>query len=110
MLDTIKSSAQISLIFTQGRRIHTPYLTLIVLRREKQHDPCGRVAFLAGKKFGNAVWRNRAKRRMREICRALNGPWYGLDVIFLAKSNIMDISYSKVLAVCVKAVKKGELA
>lgn len=95
--------------FSRGKRLHTPYLTLIVLRNEKQHDPCGRVAFIAGKKSGNAVWRNSAKRRMREICRAVEGPWAGCDVIFLAKSGIMKASYSKVLATCADAVKKGGL-
>lgn len=109
MLDTIKSSADVSTVFSRGARSHTPYLTLIVLRNKKQHDPCGRVAFIAGKKNGNAVWRNSAKRRMREICRAVGGPWHGCDVIFLAKSNIMSASYSKVLRACAKAVEKSEL-
>lgn len=80
-----------------------------MLRNEKQHDPSGRVAFIAGKKQGNAVWRNAAKRRMREICRASGGPWQGYDVIFLAKSGIMKASYSKVLTACADAVKKGGL-
>lgn len=109
MLDTIKSSADISTLFAQGKRSHTPYLTLIVLRNEKQHDPCGRVAFIAGKKLGNAVWRNAAKRRMREICRSNGGPWVGYDVIFLAKSNILKASYSKVHSACVSAIEKSEL-
>lgn len=109
MLDTIASSADISVLFAQGKRSHTPYLTLIVLRNEKQHDPSGRVAFIAGKKQGNAVWRNAAKRRMSEICRASGGPWKGYDVIFLAKSGIMKADYSKVLAACADAVKKGGL-
>ena len=108
-MDTIKSSADISHLFAQGKRSSTPYLTLIVLRNEKQHDLNGRVAFIAGKKQGNAVWRNAAKRRMREVCRATGGPWKGHDVIFLAKSNIMKASYSKVLTACADAVNKGGL-
>ncbi|HIT46080.1 MAG TPA: ribonuclease P protein component [Candidatus Aphodovivens excrementavium] len=108
-MDTIKSSADISTLFAQGKRSHTPYLTLIVLRNEKQHDPCGRVAFIAGKKLGNAVWRNAAKRRMREICRSNGGPWVGYDVIFLAKSNILKASYSKVHSACASAIEKSEL-
>ena len=108
-MDTITSSADISGLFARGKRSHTPYLTLIVLRNEKQHDPRGRVAFIAGKKQGNAVWRNAAKRRMREACRAVGGPWTGYDVIFLAKSGIMKASYSKVLTACSDAVEKGGL-
>ena len=107
-METIKSKADISDLFSSGKRLRTPYLTLIVLPA-KQHGLHGRVAFIAGKKQGNAVWRNAAKRRMREICRASGGPWKGYDVIFLAKSGIMKADYSKVLAACADAVKKGGL-
>ncbi|MCI2240905.1 ribonuclease P protein component [Adlercreutzia faecimuris] len=106
-MDTIKSSADISHLFSTGRRQKTPYLTLIIGEGPKEasrHDRPGRVAFIAGKKLGNAVWRNAAKRRMREVCRALGGPWPGYDVIFLAKSSLTDASYSKVLKACDKAV------
>ena len=87
-LETIKSRGDISDLFSCGKRLHTPYLTFIVLPT-KQHGQQGRVAFIAGKKSGNAVWRNSAKRRMRAVCHELGGPWAGYDVIFLAKSGIM---------------------
>lgn len=108
-MDTIKSSADISRLFSEGKRLKTPYLTIIIGEEEdspraSQHDHQGRVAFIAGKKLGNAVWRNASKRRMREICRALGGPWPGYDVIFLAKSSLTGTSYSKVLKACDKAV------
>ena len=65
--------------------------------RDQQHGQQGRVAFIAGKKNGNAVWRNSAKRRMRAICHELGGPWSGYDVVFLAKKATTENSYSKVL-------------
>lgn len=99
-MKTIASNADISELFARGRRLHTPFLTLIVLPQVKQHDLTGRVAFIAGKKLGNAVWRNRAKRRMRALCRELGGPWDGYDVIFLAKSTLTKCEYSKVLTAC----------
>jgi len=116
-LETIKSSADISNLFSAGKRLKTPYLTLIVGSRGrtennvgmKQHDREGRVAFIAGKKNGNAVWRNRAKRRMRALCRDLGGPWDGYDVIFLAKSSITGASYSKVLSACDRTLDKSSL-
>lgn len=113
-MDTIKSSAEVSNLFSTGKRIYTPYLTLIVQNRiekeeTKQHDLMGRVVFIAGKKSGNAVWRNSAKRRMRAICREIGGPWQGCDVIFLAKSSIMRASYSKVLTVCENALQNSDL-
>lgn len=72
----------------------------MVLRENPQHGPGGRVAFIAGKKQGNAVWRNQAKRRMRAVCRDLGGPWTGLNVLFIANRKTTQSSYSKVLAVC----------
>lgn len=111
-MDTIKSSSEISNLFAVGRRLKTPYLTFIVKEaaeengavRVRQHDHRGRVAFIAGKKLGNAVWRNSAKRRMRALCQDLGGPWEGYDVIFLAKSTLTTANYSKVLKACDKAL------
>lgn len=72
----------------------------MVLREDSQHGPGGRVAFIAGKKHGNAVWRNKAKRRMRAICYDIGGPWTGLNVLFIANRKTTQASYSKVLAAC----------
>jgi len=105
-LETIKSKADISDLFSSGKRLRTPYLTLIVLPA-KQHGPSGRVAFVAGKKSGNAVWRNSAKRRMRAVCHELGGPCPGYDVVFLAKSGICRAKYSKVLTACDEALKRA---
>ena len=105
-METIKSKVDISDLFSSGKRLRTPYLTLIVLPA-KQHGLHGRVAFIAGKKSGNAVWRNSAKRRMRAICQELGGPFPNLDVIFLAKSGICRAKYSKVLETCDEALKRA---
>ena len=105
-METIKSSEDISYLFSHGKRLHTPYLTFIVLPVQ-QHGRKGRVAFIAGKKSGNAVWRNSAKRRMRAICHELGGPFPNLDVIFLAKSGVCRAKYSKVLETCDEALKRA---
>jgi ribonuclease P protein component len=94
--NTIKSNTDISAVFTRGKRYNSSGMTFIVLEAP-QHDPSGRVAFIAGKKNGNAVWRNAAKRRMRALCNELKGPWPGIYVIFLAKRNILEVSYRKAL-------------
>ena len=102
MLGTIKSSSDISYIFSNGKRYNTSALTILVLEDPQQHGHLGRVAFIAGKKNGNAVWRNRAKRRMREVCHELGGPWPNIDVVVLAKRRTTELSYSKVLETCRK--------
>jgi len=112
-LETIASSTEISRLFSEGKRAGTPFVTLITQEREPsvqtpctEHDREGRVAFIAGKKLGNAVWRNRAKRRMLALCRETGGPWPGYDVIFLAKPAVTQASYSKVLSACRTALAR----
>lgn len=107
-MDIIKSSDQISDLFTHGKRVHTSYVTFIVLPQQHglTNNSCGRVAFVAGKKLGNAVWRNAAKRRMRAVCREIGGPWKGYDVVMLAKGRLVDSSYQKVLSACKEASLK----
>ncbi len=107
-MEIIKSGEEISHLFKTGERYQCPYLTFIVGKRsskidkEKQRDQSynGRVAFIAGKRIGNSVFRNSARRRMRALCRDLEGPWPELDVIFLAKPSIVSVSYNKALKVC----------
>lgn len=49
-------------------RVVTPAFTLQI-RRRNDNDSAVRVGFTCSKKVGNAVARNRAKRRLREIAR-----------------------------------------
>ena len=96
-MDTIRSGADISALFSQGRRFHAAGFTAIVLPTgDRSPIRSGRVAFIAGKKSGKAVWRNAAKRRLRALCREAGGPWAGRDVLFLAKRPLMDEPYAKV--------------
>lgn len=106
MLEIIKSSTDITRIFKQGKRYGSAPSSLIVLKQDEQHGPKGRVAFVAGKKLGNAVWRNRAKRRMRAACRDIGGPWFGYDVVFIAGKTTTTASYSKVLHGYEKTLKQ----
>ena len=63
-------------------------------RREDSHDNQGqiRVGFTATRKIGNAVARNRAKRRLREAAEALL-PLHALpghDYVFIARAGTVD--------------------
>ena len=104
MLGTIKSSTEISYLFSHGKRHATPVVTIIVYQGDSQHGPSGLVAFIAGKKNGNAVWRNRAKRRLRSVCHDLGGPWSDLNVLFIANKKTNRAEYNELLSASRKAL------
>ena len=63
------------------------------------NNPRIRAGFTATKKIGNAVIRNRAKRRLREVARALL-PLHGLpgyDYVFIARATTIARPYEQLL-------------
>jgi ribonuclease P protein component len=81
--------------FDQGRRLYSPAVVLHARRREPAEPlpPLPRLAIIAGRRFPNAVARNRARRVLREACRlALAGapaPW---DLILVARPQLLTLS------------------
>ena len=61
-----------------ARRVSTPAFTLQYRTRREGEEDGIRVGFTCSKKVGNAVARNRAKRRLREIARLVI-PEHGQD-------------------------------
>ena len=108
-MEVIKSSTDISLVFKKGKRLGRGSTRLIALQHDEQHDLPGRVAFIAGKKNGNAVWRNRAKRRMRAACREIGGPWDGYDVLFIANRGPVSSDFRDLVSGYRKALEQMSL-
>ena len=109
MLDIIKSSADITRVFNEGKRFGRGSNMLLILKYDGQHGRPGRVAFVAGKKLGNAVWRNRAKRRMRAASQQLGLPIEGCDVVFVAKKRTNDIEFTSMIDGYRKALHQAGL-
>ncbi len=74
---------------------------LVVQMRETSSQTSAdvRVGFTATKKIGNAVIRNRAKRRLREIARALLPELgqKGMDYVFIARDSMASRPYEALL-------------
>lgn len=82
---TIRSSKEIDAVFRSARRVSHPLLIALVAQTPPGRGHSGRVAFIAGKRMGGAVVRNRAKRVMRAAAARAHGPWPGYDVLLVAR-------------------------
>ena len=66
------------------------------------------VGFVAGKKVGNAVARNRAKRRLREAMRGRSlAP--GTTYVVIASRQVVDAPYSSIVRWLDTAISEGSL-
>ena len=65
----LRSNRDIEIVKHHGRRITTALFNLLAC---KMDDGPTRVGIIVGKRFGNAVRRNRAKRIFRELVRQLH--------------------------------------
>ena len=109
MMDAvIRSSNDIGTVLQRGRRVTAPLFSLHYLLHAESTsvdgsdgqsgDPVGsnetnetiRVAYVAGKKSGNAVWRSRAKRKLRAAWQLKSmQPQDGVDIVLVARREIV---------------------
>jgi len=94
---TIKHSGEITEMFDAAGRVHTDCILALIRKKEDGRGSSSRVAYIAGKKLGSAPTRNRAKRRMREAAMIYDAPWHGYDVVFVAKSKIINAEHGAVI-------------
>ena len=78
-----------------GKRAASPGFVLLVRNRE-DGNPAKRVGFTVTKKIGNAVVRNRMKRRLRELARELlpAGGVPGADHVLIGRSSGIERDFA----------------
>ena len=68
----------------------------LVLYKKKNNLGYSRIGITITKKIGNAVTRNKIRRRLKEICRnSFDSIEPGYDLVFVVKSNVPSISFKK---------------
>ncbi len=107
---TIRSGREIDELFREGMRVSHPLAIALMKHTPAERGPKGRVAFVAGKKVGNAVTRNRSKRVLRAAVARAGGPWPGADVVLIARPGTASAPPSGLdEAICRVARKAGSL-
>jgi ribonuclease P protein component len=83
----LKRRAEFLLVAGKGRKAPAPGLVLQALPRA-DGDPA-RLGFTVTKKVGNAVVRNRTRRRLREAARAVLAemPVHGVDLVLIGRDG-----------------------
>ena len=78
----------------------------VVVLYKKNRLPVSRIAFVASKKVGNSVCRNRARRLMRESIRTMGlAIRPGYDIILVARNSINGKKCPEVQRTLVKSLK-----
>ena len=87
-INKIKKSKDFSLIYNKSQKMHTKY-AIIFINENKNNDQ--RFGFVASKKTGNAVQRNRIKRIFKEFVKIQKDKFKkNTDYIFVGKSVLKE--------------------
>ncbi len=83
----------------KGRKINNKYLTIFFKKLSDKNDKKLNISFVAQKKIGNAVKRNKIKRRLRNIMNdaikkiKLN---FQYSYLLIAKKNVLEDEYENI--------------
>lgn len=89
--DRILSSEQYDKVFKNNEvRASAPGIVLLALKNDKEGARLGLV--VPKKVLKRAVWRNRVKRVVRETFRISKGTLPNIDLVFIAKPSIGEMS------------------
>lgn len=94
-VNSLKASADFQRLSRSGKKWVCPSFIMLALPQETKDAPF-RLGLTASRKVGNAVVRNRAKRRLREMVR-LSAPaekLAGFDIVLIAKTSAAERDFS----------------
>lgn len=105
--DVLRGKKTFSMVYNKGKSTGSKYVVVFYKKNDLDYN---RIAFLASKKVGNAVARNRAKRLMKESIRTSELiKKRGYDIIFIARNTINNRKCADVKKSIEAAIKRTEL-
>lgn len=106
--NVLRKKSDFSSIYKKGKSVGDRYVVLFYIKNDGRGF--SKLAFLASKKVGKAVIRNRARRLMRESYRELSqclSPEY--DYIFIARNTIQGKKCQDVKKSMESAAKRAKV-
>lgn len=105
--NVLRNKKDFSVLYNKGKSVGERCLVLIYRKNGRSYN---RRAFLASKKVGGSVQRNRARRLLRESLRDLEENLkIGYDLIFIARTTIVHLKCADVKKSMEAALKKANL-
>lgn len=103
----LTKSADYKRVRRYGKSFAHPLIVLIALPNNLDHS---QIAVSCGHSLGNAVERNRAKRRIRACLQILiNRIIPGWNIIFIARRPIIDSSFQQLNDAIIDTLEKAQL-
>jgi ribonuclease P protein component len=92
-INMLKASPDFVRVSKQGQKIHFP--SFIFLAQFLNEERPLRLGLTASRKVGNAVMRNRAKRRLKEVVRTSEylEKLTGWDIVLIAKTSSQERAF-----------------
>ena len=104
----LKQNHEFRRLYNRGKSAVSPYFVIYCRRTGR---PVNRLGITTGVKLGNAVKRNRARRRIRELYRAHEADLSaGYDIVVVARARVIYGRYSELERSFDQQMKKLGLA
>ncbi|MFW6030819.1 MAG: ribonuclease P protein component [Halanaerobiales bacterium] len=105
-MDSLKKNSEFKKVYTRGKSIATRNLVLYYFPNNLDTNKLG---LSISKKIGNAVIRNKIRRRVKEIIRLKEDLKKGYDLIFIARKPIVKLDYNGIKKDIDKLIKRAGL-
>lgn len=105
--DVLRKKEDFNRVYKKGKSVGDRFVVVFCLRNNLEYN---RISYLASKKVGNSVKRNRARRLMRESMRDMVDIKKGYDIIVIARNTINDRKCADVKKSLEAALKRLKLS
>jgi len=104
-IEGIKSKREFKEVLDEGKKISSNYFFVFMMKKKESNY--FKVGFIITKKIGNAVLRNKIKRRIKEALRNIELNFNeGISIIFIVKKVILEKSYIEITQELIKVLRK----